>query len=215
MMYDLPDVSDYSKAIDTCEHKLRAAIALRDAKMEAIEASRHGPVQLSKEDYIQAKIDHGNAEGDAHKFEYYLHSYGRIYMCSEMDRWVREHHEMQITRPSLATVWRHWRNCLAARKAQDELMPEVTTDRWGGDEIAIVTRAMIDAEVAAERATDLYDRLNRAFEGRQPPTWEMMLNGRRVKPPSRPEPTPLSKIQNRRRRKLAKRSAFDNERSPS
>ena len=206
-MYDLPSVKDYGKAVETSERKLRTAIAKRDAAMTVIEASRRGP-NFPTNIYIAFKIIHGNAEGDAHRYEHYLRSFGFKYMAEEMEGWAREHHEMKIARPSRVNVWRHWHNMVAACKASDALKPEVTTDRWGCDKIIIVSREMIDAEVAAERAKDLYDRVLRAYEGRQPPTWEMMLDGRRTKLPSSPEPTPLNKIQNRRRKFARRQAAF-------
>ncbi|SIO24626.1 hypothetical protein SAMN05443247_03113 [Bradyrhizobium erythrophlei] len=206
MMYDLPSVSDYGEATDINERKTRAAIASRDAAMTIIEISRRGP-NLPKDTYIMFKNIHGNAEADARRFAHYLRSYGRIYHGEQSGKWMDEQEEMTIGRVSLALVWRHWHAVLGAREEYESIVDVTLTDRWGCDPITIVSRQKIDARIAMERAEGLYDVVLRAFEGRAPRTREQTLT-LRVKPPTRPEPTPLSKIQNRRRRKLAQRNAF-------
>jgi hypothetical protein len=181
MMYDLPSVTDYGKATDTSEHRLRTAIAKRDAAMTVIEISRH-ECTLPKDVYIMFKIIHGNKEADAHRYAYYLRSYGRIYYGQQSGRWMQEVHAMEVQKPSLKLVWQHWHNVLAARKEYESIPVDTLTDKWGCDKITIVSRAKIDAELAVDRAAAVYDTVLRAFEGRAKKTWEQTLT-LRVKPP--------------------------------
>src|SRR5690349_3926865 len=96
--FDLPDVKEENLggALDTCERKLRNAIAKRDTAMETIEQSRHGSVQLSKDDYWMQKTIHGEAVWDVEKFDQFMKGFGRQYLGVESERWMREHHEMKI-----------------------------------------------------------------------------------------------------------------------
>lgn len=211
MNFDLPETKNNRYATEKSERLLREAIATRETAMEAVEQSRRGTVPLSTEDYIAQKIIHGNAEADAHKYFYYNHWFGRFYMTEQTQAWMEENCAMTIKRPSLATLWRQWHKAVELTKASEAFKAEATTDRWGGDKINIISLEMIDAEIAAQRARDLYDRMLRTYEGRALPTLEQTANDRRSKPPPHPEPTPLSKIQNRRRRKSAQRAKFAGE----
>ncbi|WLA39480.1 hypothetical protein QNJ95_42695 [Bradyrhizobium elkanii] len=113
-------------------------------------------------------------------------------------QWLEEQDEMEPRRVSLQQLWRLWRSVLAARQALADL----------GDSAS--NRQRIDAQTARDAAEALYDLRVRTFDGQPPRSWEERSFQRlRVLPPRRPEPTPASKIQNRRRRKFGKRPAFD------
>lgn len=224
MIYDVPDVNHYGEAIDLAEQKLSNARRERDAAMAALEASRRGLTPLSKAHYSDQKVIHGNAEDDVRRLQTYLRRYRGCHFGMLSSEWMREQADMTTQRVSLAQVWRYWRNVLAARQALADLeakreRPErkYFEDDYGNDvpEVYVGTvRERVEAQAARDAAEGLYDAVLRIFQGRTPRTHEQTLN-LKVKPPTRPEPTPLSKIQNRRRRKLAQRSASDNERSPS
>jgi hypothetical protein len=122
--------------------------------------------------------------------------------------WMREHDEMTVRRPTLALVWRHWRNVLASREALADLGGPISANAGGIHMIElgnVPTQERLDAMLAVDRAEALYDRIARAFEGRQPPTWQQMLDGPRIKPPTRPEPTE----RNRTRRAAAQRASMN------
>ncbi|MGY3441114.1 hypothetical protein [Bradyrhizobium sp. USDA 4473] len=113
-------------------------------------------------------------------------------------QWLHEQDELEPRSVSLQQLWRLWRNVLAARQALADLDDNASS------------RQRIDAHTTRDAAEGLYDLRLRAFERQPPRSWEERACRRlRVLAPRRPEPTPASKIQNRRRRKFGQHPAFD------
>ena len=192
MIYDIPSVTDYAEAIDTQEKRLSDARRERDAAMAALEASRRGLNPLSKSDYSDQKVRHGNADADVREAKHYLRSYSEFYHGDLSFEWICEQEEMTVRRGSLSQVWQEWRKVLAAREALADLEVKCARparkyfeDDYGNDVPVIFfgsARERIEAQIAVERAEGMYDAVLRAFEGRPARTREQTLKLRVSKP---------------------------------
>jgi len=220
---EVPDVEDYGAAADETEAALAVARKTRDDAMCAIEASRRGVLELCPDDYLEMKIIHGNAEADVRQLRHNLRFYKRFHWNRLTNAWLYAQGTDAARKCSLKQYWRMWRDVEAKRKALDDattVIPQPPGERWandwGNDKFEVfagTARQRAETQAAMEEAESLYDVAVRTFDGRQPHTWQMMLDGfgTKLKPPKWPEPTPLNRLQIRRRRRFA--GAF--ERSPT
>lgn len=215
MMIDIPSVSDNGAAIDHSERKLANARRVRDDAMRQIEASRRGRCELSRDDYSAQKLRHGNAEAAVRYWKHLLRSYRGFHFDELSNAWMYEQCDIKISkRPSLALLWRHWRDVLAARKAFDKLLVIVPPDKkqyfeddYGGDKDDVYVgsvRQRVEAQATEDRAVGLYDIVSRAYDGRAPRTG--------YRPPHKvrrpPLPEPATRI-NQNRRAAVQRASMN------
>jgi hypothetical protein len=184
------DQRDYTdpEAFDKVERHLRYLIKKEHALMTLREASLHIPgLQLTPDAYWQVKSAWIETKYDRERVGRYFADIGRFYYSKQTDIWMYEQVEMTVRRPSLKQVWQRWRDVLAARKAFKDIPDERMADYWGNDSRALIGRRKINAQVTLERTEATYDLMLRAYEGRQPHSWQQMLDGIRVKAPKRRE----------------------------
>lgn len=196
---EIPDVEDYGAATDKTEQALAVARQTRDDAMAAIEASRRGVLPLCTDDYIDMKIIHGNAEADVRQLRHNLRFYKHFHWNTLTNKWMREQGTEPARKCSLQQLWRLWRDVEAKRKAYAEaiaIVPQLPGERWandwGNDKFEVyagTARQRAETQAAMEEAECIYDAVARTFDGRQPHTWQQMLDGFKVKAPIRPLPS--------------------------
>jgi hypothetical protein len=219
---------DYGAACDETETALAVARTTRDDAMAAIEASRHGVLELCPDDYLAMKIIHGEAKADVVRERDNVAHYKSLYYAALTSQWMAAQYGVAGRKVPLVALWRLWRDVRAAWMAWGDLVvivprpgTEGTTgpaklyyeDDFGQDKFETyvgTARQRAEAQAATEEAEGLYDMVARTFHGWPPRKNALNI---KVKPPVRAEPTPAQKIQNRHRRRFAKRGAF--ERSPA